>query len=233
MKTNAPRILLAIGTLMLAAGANAQELINNGGFETGFSGWTRADQFGSDGSFFSQTGTSTPIGNSPIAAPPEGAFAAMTDAQGPGSHVLYQNFLVPNNVTAATLRFSLLLNNQATAYTTPNTLDFATTALNQQARVDIMAGGSDPFSMNPADILQNVFSTPVGSSLTTPYTPFNIDLTALLASRAGQTLRLRFAEVDNVNIFNVGVDGVSLAVPAPSSLSLMVMPLILRRRSRR
>jgi hypothetical protein len=40
----------------------------------------------------------------------------------------------------------------------------------------------------------------------TGYNTFSFDLTALLVARAGQTLRLRFAEVDNVNVFNFGVD---------------------------
>ena len=53
---------------------------------------------------------------------------------------------------------------------------------------------------------------------------FAVDVSALTLSQAGQTLRLRFAEVDNVAPFQFGVDNVSLevsAVPEPSSLTLM------------
>jgi len=59
-------------------------VITNGGFESGFTGWTRADQTGSDGTFFLQTGTSSPVNSDPVPAPPQGVNAAMTDAGGPG-----------------------------------------------------------------------------------------------------------------------------------------------------
>jgi hypothetical protein len=36
----------------------------------------------------------------------------------------------------------------------------------------------------------------------------------------GQTVRLRFAETDNVNFFNFGVDNVTVNIPAPSALAL-------------
>ena len=45
-----------------------------------------------------------------------------------------------------------------------------------------------------------------------------MDITALLQAHAGETLRLRFAETDNVNFFNFGVDAVSInTVPSPSA----------------
>ena len=105
-------------------------------------------------------------------------------------------------------------------------------ALNQQARVDILAAGADPFSIAPADILQNLFLTPSGSPPVSGYTDFAFDISALIASRAGQTIRLRFAETDNVNAFNFGVDAVGLTVPAPATVALLAcIPLARRRRS--
>jgi hypothetical protein len=56
------------------------------------------------------------------------------------------------------------------------------------------------------------------------YTDFSFDVTALLATYQGQTVRLRFAEVDNVNIFNFGVDEVSLttgSMHVPETLSFL------------
>jgi hypothetical protein len=73
----------------MSPGLRAQ--IANGGFEAGLGGWTSADQVGSDGTFFWQIGTASPVNGDPVPAPPGGLYAAMTDAQGPGSHVLYQN----------------------------------------------------------------------------------------------------------------------------------------------
>src|SRR5258708_11820533 len=87
------------------------DLITNGGFESGFSGWSRANQVGSDGQFFAQTGTASPVNGFTVPAPPQGTTAAMTDALGPGSHVLYQDFLVPALVPGAAHGFALYINN--------------------------------------------------------------------------------------------------------------------------
>lgn len=204
--------------------ARAQNLIGNGGFESGFSGWNRADQPGSDGSFLVQTGTGSPVNTLPVASPPGGAFAAMTDAQGPGSHVLYQDFVVPVGVTTAILSFDRYVSNGATDYFSPNTLDF-TSVNNQQARVDLVSAGANPFSVAVGDVLFNAFRTQPGDPLVSGYTTVVADVSTLLQANAGQTLRLRFAEVDNQLFFNFGVDNVSLTVgtvPEPGSIAFMV-----------
>jgi hypothetical protein len=226
----------AIAALTLAAGcasaAHAQSIVVNGGFESGFTGWTRADQIGSDGTFGLQMGLTSPVNTFTVPAPPEGTRAAMTDAGAGGSHVLYQDIVIPMTVTGATLQFSLYIRNGATAFTTPTSLDFATAALNQQARVDFMLPAADPFSVGGADVLQNVFQTTVGSPLITGYNTVSVNVTSLLAARAGQTIRLRFAEVDNVNFFNMGVDAVSLTVPTPGVMALLLPACMLGRRRR-
>lgn len=224
----------------LSAPVHAQ-LITNGGFESGLAGWTRADQIGSDGSFFAQSGTTSPLNGFAVPAPPEGSRAAMTDAAAGGSHVLYQDFTVPNSVTLATVGFSLYLNNAATAYFTPANLDWAATNqagglnLNQQARVDIITTAADPFSVAVGSVLQNLFQTTAQTPLVTGYNPFLIDITVLLQSHQGETLRLRFAETDNVNFFNLGVDNVSLsAIPEPATcvMALGALACAMRRRRR-
>jgi hypothetical protein len=61
-----------------------------------------------------------------------------------------------------------------------------------------------------------------------------VDVTSLLAPRAGQTLRLRIAETDNVNFLSFGVDDVSLTIPAPATtLALAPVVLCVLRRRRR
>lgn len=226
----------ALAAFAFAAPAAAQFIVN-GGFESGFSGWIRADQFGSDGMFFSQTGAASPINGFPVATPPEGAFAAMTDSIAGGSHALYQDFTIPTGViTSATVSFALSLNNAAGTYTTPAHLDWATPAINQQARVDLLTSSAGTFSVVAADVIQNLFQTTASTpAMTGGYTNFNIDITAALQGREGQSVRLRFAEVDNVNFFNFGVDNVSvIIIPAPSALSLlMVIPVMSTRRARR
>src|ERR1051325_2170419 len=91
--------------------AEAANIVSNGGFESGFASWTRADQLGSDGTFFLQTGTSSPVNGDPVPAPPGGTTAAMSDAQGPGSHVLYQDIVIPAVVPSATLSFDVFVGN--------------------------------------------------------------------------------------------------------------------------
>lgn len=207
--------------------AQAQDLITNGGFESGFAGWTRADQVGSEGTWLQQTGTTSPVNNFTVPAPPGGSAAAMTDAQGPGSHVLYRDFVVPMTLSVAQLRFDLYINNHANAFFSPNSLDFATPTLNQQFRVDILTASSDPFSVTVGDVLLTVYQTQTGNPLVSGYVTITADLTALLVARPGQTLRLRFAEVDNVQAMNVGIDNVSLVVPEPATVTTFLAGLAL------
>ncbi len=212
--------------LVCAAISPADAQITNGGFELGFTGWTRADQLGSEGTFFLQTGTASPVNADPVPAPPQGTTAAMTDAQGPGSHVLYQDFTVPSAVSTATLSFQLFVGNRADRFATPDSLDFSTPELNQQARVDILTTSADPFSVAPGDVLASVYRTEVGDPLVSGYNLLTFDITALVNAHTGTPLRLRFAEVDNVFTFQLGVDDVALdtggqAVPEPATWSLL------------
>ena len=236
-RTTVQLIGVSIVSLALATTANATSLILNGGFESGFASWTRVDQLGSEGTFALQTGTLSPVNGDPVPAPPQGVSAVMTDAGGPGSHVLYQDFVVPTE--GASLTFSLFIGNRADRFAAPGTLDFSTPALNQQARVDIMRGGTGAFSVAAGDIFLNLVNTQVGSPLVSGYNTFTLDLTSLFAANVGQTMRLRFAEVDNLAPFQLGVDNVSLetvsaSVPEPQSIQLLgtglLVLLAIRRR---
>jgi hypothetical protein len=237
------RIVTSAAALVLAFAAappaGAVPLLINGGFESGFTGWTLVDAIGSDGTFFLQSGTSSPVNGDPVPAPPGGNTAAMTDAQGPGSHVLYQDFVVPTTLDTAQINFALFIGNRADAFFSPATLAFDTPALNQQARVDILRAGTDPFSLASTDVLMNLFQTNPGDPLISGYTPFSFDLTGLLLANLGQTLRLRFAETDNVFTFQFGVDDVGIEtqqVPEPEALLLLgsgLAGLIGYRRRRR
>jgi hypothetical protein len=217
------RLSVTLGCALLCRAPAAS--INNGGFESGFAGWTRADQAGSDGTFALQTGTVSPVNGTAVPAPPGGSTAAMTDAQGPGAHVLYQTFTVTAPVPQSVLSFDLFIGNRAAAFSRPNSLDFATPTLNQQPRVDILAGGADPFSVSAADLLMNLFQTTAGDALVSGYSQHASDITALLNSHLNTPLTLRFAETDNVFTFQFGVDNVNIqetAVPEPSSIWLLI-----------
>jgi hypothetical protein len=214
-------------------------VITNGGFESGFAGWTIMNQVGSDGTFLLQTGTASPVTGDPVPAPPGGTTAAMTDAQGPGSHVLFQSFIFNAPVTAATLGFDVFVGNRADRFATPNTLDFSTPALNQQARVDILAPGADPFSVAAADVLLNAFQTNVGDPLVFGYTHRAVDITALVNANLNTPLTLRFAETDNILTFQFGVDNVDIVtqeVPEPATWATCIgamLGLACLRRARR
>lgn len=229
---------LAAGALALLAcacialPAHAVPIVN-GGFEEGMEGWTVADQVGSDGSFRLQSGATSPRTGTAVPAPPGGSNAAMTDGEAGGSHILYQDFSQDSAVGRATLSFDLFIGNRADAFYLPATptLDWATVVLNQQARADILVGGSDPFSMAAADLLMNLFATGLADPLVSGYNRVEVDITDLLNANLGATLRLRFAEVDNVAPFQFGVDNVVLAiggpaeVPEPASLALLLAGL--------
>ncbi len=237
-----PRLAAAVLACTAGLTAQAAPVIVNGGFEAGLSGWTRVDQAGGDGSFSLQTGTASPVNAEPVPAPPGGSAAAMSDGTGPGSHLLYQDF-VAVAAPGATLSFALYLNNLGGQYATPASLAFDITSqtpaatLNQQARVDILAAGADPFSLAAGDILLSLFATQVGDALTSGYTTISTDISALLAAHAGETLRLRFAEVDNLGPLLMGIDNVQISstVPAPGMLltTLGVAALATRLRRRR
>ena len=205
--------------------ASGQDLITNGGFESGFSGWTRVDQLGSEGTWAEQSGTVSPVNGFTVPAPPAPTHAAMTDAQGPGSHVLYQDFIAPNPATAGALQFQLYINNHATDFFSPASLDFSTAVLNQQFRVDILSATADPFSVSAADVFMTIYQTQPGNPLVSGYNTVAADLTTLFSAHPGETLRLRFATADNVNFLNIGIDEVSIIVPEPASIILLMAGL--------
>jgi hypothetical protein len=216
--------------------AGAAELVVNGSFETNggagtstFAGWTVSDQAGSAGSFFVQTGTTAPP-DRPITvpAPPVGSFAAMSAQNGPGSHILYQDIAIPAGVTAATFSAQVYVNNAATSFVTPASLDDTVTP-NQQARIDIVNPAA-PLTDVGAGVLLNVFRTNAGDPLVSGYAAITADLTPF----AGQTVRVRIAEVDNESNLSLGVDGVSVvtagaaaATPVPTLSDAMLAALAL------
>lgn len=211
-----PTVVAAIVGLVVASSVHALPVIQNGGFESGFTSWTRADQLGSDGTFALQSGTLSPVNSDTVPAPPGGTLAAMTDAQG-------QDFVA--TAGSATLSFALFVGNRDTDFFVPASLDFSTPALNQQVRVDIITTAADPFSVAAADVLLNLYQTSPGDPLVSGYSIQTTDVSALLAAHVGETLRLRFAETDNVFTFQLGVDNVRIdpaaAVPEPASMLLL------------
>ena len=219
-----PWVALAAVCAALASPAQAA-LIQNGGFESGFAGWTLINQLGGDGAFFLQSGTLSPSNGDAVPAPPEGTQAAMSDGLAPGAHVLYQDFVA--DAAVSSLSFDLFIANTfKVAFASPSTLDFSIADLNQQVRVDIVSIAADPFSVAAADVLQKLYQSQDGDSFISGYATVTSDISALMAAYDGQTLRLRFAETDNLGPLQMGVDDIRDAsavtpVPEPSSALLV------------
>ena len=232
MSTPARLAVAACAAFLALAPAHASVIVN-GGFESGFASWVRVNQLGSDGSFLLQTGVASPLNADPVPAPPSGSTAAMSDGFGPGSRVLYQDFLATPG--SQTLSFDLFIGNRADRFATPASLDFALTnqngalTLNQQVRVDLLRAGADPFSLAPADILLSLYASQVGDPLVIGYRTFATDVGAVLGAHSGELLRLRFAETDNLAQLQLGVDNVAIgavtAIPEPESTALLAVGL--------
>ena len=178
-------------------------LVVNGSFEASddtLTGWTVVDQTGGSGSWAVQMGTSSPTGIFTVEAPTDGSNAAMTFQGGPGSHLLYQDIAVP--ASGGMLSFDISLYSNA-PYAVQNALDY-TVIPNQHARVDLL-DPTNPDVFDVGDEVENVWIVDADETpLPLPYTRIEYDL----ANWAGQTVRLRFGQVDNQNFFSAGIDNV-------------------------
>jgi hypothetical protein len=217
-------LLSAIGcvALLLPAGAGAAT-VANGDFETGtLSGWVSVNSGPSEGgSWFAYSGTIAPLSEEfeerEVPPPPQGRYAAISDETGPGLHVLYQDIAI-EPALSQTLSMLVYYNSYAEiAVPSPDTLSSGGEGpgpANQQYRIDVMKPSAAVDSVNPGDILTTVFRTNPGDpEALTPKV-----VTANLTPFAGQTVRLRLAEVDNEFYFNAGADSVSIStVPLPPS----------------
>ena len=206
---------LVVCALALPAGAGAATVVN-GDFETGnLSGWQLYNQPPSpeeSGNWFAYTGTTTPDEfSSAVPAPPAGKYAAVTNQGGPGLHILYQDVALEPYYSH---QLSMLVYYQTGGdLFSPNNFVFNEPEDNQQYRVDVMKPSAAIESLSPADILATAFATATGGASALGTTPISLDLTPF----AGQTVRLRFAEVDNQEVFNAAVDSVAIQSTPPSN----------------
>lgn len=205
--------LFVSGGLSAANAQNCTDNPNNPfancGFETGdFAGWIVMNQPGGAGDWFVYSGNTSP-NLFPILPPPEGIFAAVTDQQGPGSHVLYQDIVVPDrfSVQCSVIVYYESNSEGENSFFSPPTLDY-TVSPNQQARIDIMDPLAPVFDVG-AGVLLNVFATFPGDPASLNYTVVNFDLTDF----AGETVRFRAAEVDNQGNFRFSIDNVDCNGP--------------------
>jgi hypothetical protein len=196
-------IAVAVGLLAAPAAAGAA-IVTNGDFETGnLSGWQVSTSDPGEG-WFAYTGTSSPLEDFTIPAPPQGNHAAITDENGAGLHVLYQDVTLPPGGPVTQLSLFVYYDSQA-PIVSPDSLD-PDGGANQQYRVDVLKPGTPVDTVASGDVLRTVFRTLAGDPQSLSPTVKTADLTAF----AGQTVRIRLAEVDNQFFFNAGADAVSI-----------------------
>jgi hypothetical protein len=182
------------------------------------------------GSWFAYQGTETPIGanrkkqsqgrNIPVQPPPQGTYAAVTDEIESDTLILYQDVALEPGMDHQLSMTAYYDSYKPIAIPTPDTLSIGEEALllpngkfqeNQQFRIDVIKPEAPLESLDPADILRTVFATRLGDRpMMAPRT-----LTANLSAFAGQTVRLRIADAMTGEVFNAGVDAISISSTPP------------------
>jgi hypothetical protein len=167
---------------------------------TSFTDWSVYND--GSGAYYNWSGTVSPLSGYSVPSPTNGTYAAMSDQYGPGVHIVYQDVTIPAG--GADLGFDLFIGNRASDFYMPNTLDFNYYP-NQQYRVDIVDPSAGILDLGSA-VWANIYITATGDPLVSGYDHY----TASLDAFAGQTVRLRFAEIDNSLFFNGGLDAVTV-----------------------
>ena len=162
MKTNSFRLLASAAALILLATgrAHSAELLVNGGFELGLTGWQTA--FNPNGlntrHVTASSSTRTPE-NYSLPGPQSGSFYALFDPTGSSAEALYQDFTAPVGGPGA-LTLSMFIRNQGgIGYlnTAPN-FSIASGDHNQLVRIDVMNPGSSIFSTPARGHLRELLS---------------------------------------------------------------------------
>ena len=209
-------IVVAIGiggiaiTLMSGSGDPPKPL-GNGDFETGdLTEWTEQySGVGTFGGWFIYEDGETPPTDEPrrydynvfdVSDPPQGRYAAVTDGNGAGISVLYQDFEVDGpSALHATVFYRQEFRPRIIA---PD--DLSSRQPNQQYRIDLIDPAAPIYSSTDGEVLANVFRTVEGDPVSLEPTEVTFDL----STWDGQTVRLRFALRSNIGPIWVGVDNV-------------------------
>lgn len=210
--------VLVCAALAAPAGAAAATVVN-GDFETGdLRGWQVHIAVGF-GNWFAYHGTEAPIqgevgktkrGVAPVPAPPQGAFAAISDQLNPDTLVIYQDVALAPDARHQLSLETFYSSRRPLAVPTPDTLSVDEAAIgkqaNQQYRIDLMRPEAPLESIAPGDVLRTIFRTMSGDPTSMPPTRITANLTPF----AGQTVRLRVAVAAGKEALNAGIDAVSI-----------------------
>jgi D-alanyl-D-alanine carboxypeptidase len=202
--------------LPLAGGTAPRTAIVVDDFESGsLAGWT-LDRRGSGSWFAYQDGRQAPDPKQSNAFvpftmpnPPQGKFAAVSDAAGPGMQIMYRDLKLEGPVMLELTVFYVNgvdgLSGYSLPFVAPRTLAI-NAGPNQQFRVDVLAPTAAADSMADADLRATVFETRPDAPARRGPTPIRYDLSPW----AGQTVRLRIATAGNQSPLRAGIDNVRL-----------------------
>ena len=187
--------------------ARADNLIANGGFETGnLAGWGQADPGGTGlGTVSATNATITPDGN-PTVGPASGTYYALfSEENGPDANDIYQSFTVQAN-TSYYLSFDMFVND---VFGTGN------------------FGGAAYICDAGCTELYGADTSQVDPGVPNPWVAENFNITSDLT--AGDTAYVVFYAGGSNGPLDVGVDNVVLSTPEPSGLLTIPMLLITGR----
>lgn len=201
--------LLAI-FLFAFASARADDLIVNGGFETGdLTGWTATST--GDGNFTVTSDPFTPLTyNATVGANSGTYYAVSDDYNGSQTQYLTQSFTTPDSFASATLSFAMFVNDVYGE-------DFGSAGPGGEVSLLSSTGSLIAVLYGPLD----TFESPSG--VPNSYVLYSDNIASLLA--ADTTYELQFSSTDTSGPLNVGIDDVSLittaaATPEPGTFSL-------------
>ena len=132
--------------------------------------------------------------------PPQGRFAAVTDANGPGTRILYRDVKLDGRFR---LRLSVFYAGVG-GLSRPQSLGYDEPGANQQFRIDLVAPSAPIDSVAKGDVLVNIFKTAPGDPDRREPRAVGVDVSRW----AGQTVRLRLAATDNSGPLRAGVDDI-------------------------
>jgi hypothetical protein len=198
----------------IAFTVNADQILNNGSFESGLTGWTVTNSTTDGSSWFVTSQSQTPLNGYPTPGPTNGSYYAVTDEIGPGLHAMTQLFTDPLGTTSAIVSFDVFINDVDGLGGNP-----------QIACVCLLSGTADPLTGTPIHILYGPADTFQSDPATSnPYVHVSTDISSYMVP--GQSYQLRVL-AKNSNPLDVGVDNFSLTVSTPTPEPGTFLPLAL------
>lgn len=197
-------LALALTIMLMAAVPASAATVVNGDFNDGLNGWTTENA--GDGLWASNAdcnGTGVCYGSA----------TNMGDSAG----VMYQDVaLEPGQPHELSLSFKAIIVGGGFNWTPSSPPELQRSGgspliSTEEARIDVMPAGANPWSIDPADILGTVFAVEGGTSTVYDWQTKTFDLSPW----AGQTVRLRFGWTMGQQYLDFYIDNVRIYDPTP------------------